>query len=60
MGLQDKSYDDLGIPISTYLILTSIEQKAQTSQTEGDFRRIIMDGLDFECLSRLKKGSVTP
>ena len=60
MGLQDKIYDDLGIPISTYLILTSIEQKAQTSQTEGDFRHIFMDGLDFECLSRLKKGSVTP
>ena len=34
MGLQDEIYDDLGISISTYLILTSIEQMSKLKEED--------------------------
>ena len=43
MGIEDETHDDIGIPISTYLILSSILQKASTAESEGDFRQIIGD-----------------
>ena len=43
MGIADETHDDIGIPISTYLILSSILQKADIADSEGDFRQIIGD-----------------
>ena len=43
MGIEDETHDNIGIPISTYLILSSILQKADFAESEGDFRQIIRD-----------------
>ena len=43
MGLQEEAHDEIGLPMSVYLIQSSIQYKYTDAEKEGDFRQIVND-----------------